>query len=300
MKIARCSRKFIVLFLPLLILAYSSACVGQPDVKSRVWIDFPLEGSEFREGKPIQIVSHFYAKEGVNELSVSVNGTELSKGPPFTPGETFVEFRQEWVPAQPGPHTIEVAVYDADGIPTSKAQVNVTVLGTVEKPEQEEGPSPTPTPTTGEAQPPPEKKEPTPTSTPKPEVIPPTPTWTTQPDTTPPTISNLAASQTSIVEEPCTPNRVKITVSVSDASGISEVRLYHRIVKGSQEGTWLTPTMNATGGGNYQLTLGPVQFKRSMNPYGGSIWQYYVKAQDSYGNEAQTSSGNVQVQVCVP
>jgi hypothetical protein len=301
MKFALRSRNLVALFMLLLILISSTACVERPEIKSRVWIDFPLEGGEYREGKPIQIVSHLYAKDGVNELSLSVNGVELSKGPPFTPGETFVEFNQEWVPAQPGPHTIEVALYDADGEISRKAQVNVTILGKVEKTEEEEEPSPSPTPTTEDTPEPPKAKEPTPTPThtPKPEVIPPTPTWTTQPDTTPPTISNMTASQDSIVEEGCKPNRVMVSVSVSDASGISEVKLYHRIVKGGQNGTWLTPNMNATGGGNYQLTLGPDQFKKSMNPYGGSIWQYYVKAWDSYGNTAQTGSGNVQIQVCV-
>ena len=90
-----------------------------------------------------------------------------------------------------------------------------------------------------------------------------------------------------------------ISTSVTDSGGLSEVKLYYRIVKGGQNGTWQTPLMNASSGSKYQLTLGPGQMQASLPAYGGSILQFYVKAWDTAGNVAETSSGNVQVQVCV-
>ena len=109
----------------------------------------------------------------------------------------------------------------------------------------------------------------------------------------------MQASVDPIVETPCQPDSVTISAQVSDPSGLSEVKLYYRVVKGGQNGTWQTPAMGAVGGDKYQLTLGPGQFKASMNPYGGSILQYYVKAWDNKGNIAQSASGNVHIQVCV-
>jgi hypothetical protein len=286
----------------LLLSVFFAACVGQPSIESQTWIDFPLEGKEISEGKPIDIVSHFYAREGVNEVSILINGVELSKGPPFSPGETFIEHRQAWTPDEPGLYTIEVAQYRPDDSISSQAQVNVTVLGKVAQVETEEE-APVEEPPEQEEAPPeqPQVEEPAPEEPPAEEPPPEQPPEEEEPpaDTSPPTISNLAASQSSIVEGPCTPKTVLVTVSVSDPSGVSEVKLYHRVVKGGQNGTWLTPNMNTIGGDNYQLTIGPQQFMKSLNPYGGSTWQFYVKAVDGAGNTGQSGNGNVQIQVCV-
>lgn len=299
MKKAWFLKSLVILLLLILTIASTSACISQPEVESRAWIDFPLEGSEFGVGKPIQIISHFYAKEGVNICSISINGKEIIKEPPPKSGETFVEFSQEWVPDLPGQHTIEVAVYGADNVALSKAQINVNIVGKIASSPAEEEPAeelPAEEPPAEESpveEPPVE--EPPPAEEPPPEEPPPE----EPPDTTPPTISNMQASQDPIVEEPCQPDSVTISASVSDASGISQVKLYYRIVKGAQNGAWQTPAMTTTGGGKYQLTVGPGQFKSSLNPYGGSILQIYVKAWDSKGNTAQTGSSNVYIQVCV-
>ena len=311
MKKNRCLNSLAVLFLLILLTAGGSACVDQPEVESRAWIDFPLEDSEIFIGVPVSITSHLYAKDGVKEFSISINGEVITQGPPLNPEETFIEISQEWVPEQAGQHTIEVTIYDPNGNASSKAQVDVIVIGEIASPQPEETSSPSPSPSssqTAEAtlaptsttaslptlsltftQPPPK-----PTST-----IPPTAAPTIPPDTTPPNISNMQASVDPIVEGPCQPDSVTISAHVSDPSGLSQVKLYYRVVKGGQNGTWQTPAMGAAGGDKYQLTLGPGQFKVSMNPYGGSILQYYVKAWDNKGNIAQSSSGNVHIQVCI-
>ena len=306
---AQCLNVLGFLFLLILLTAGGSACVGQPDVESRAWIDYPLEDSEIFVGVPISITSHLYARDGVKDFSISVNGEVIKRGPPPSTEETFdetlVEINHYWVPEQPGPTTIEVAVYDPNGIASSKAQVDVTVIGEIASPQPELTSSPSPSPSASASPLPEGTLAPTSTSKPLPTLSPtltsppPTATSTIPPDTTPPNISNLQASVDPIVEEPCQPDSVTISAQVSDPSGLSQVKLYYRVIKGGQNGTWQTPAMGAAGGDKYQLTLGPGQFKASMNPYGGSILQYYVKAWDNKGNIAQSSSGNVHIQVCV-
>jgi hypothetical protein len=302
---ARCLNSLAVLLLLILLTTGGSACVGQPEVESRAWIDFPLEDSEIFIGIPVPITSHLYAKDGVKEFSISINGEAIIQGPPINPEETFIEISQEWVPEQPGQHTIEAAIYDANGIVSSKAQVDVTVIGEIASPQPDYTPSPSPSPSPSSSPLPEGTLAPTSTLKPLPTLSPtltsppPTAAPTITPDTTPPNISNMQASVDPIVEAPCQPDSVAISAQVSDASGLSEVKLYCRVVKGGQNGTWQTLPMSAGGGNQYQVTVGPNQLKASMNPYGGSILQYYVKAWDNKGNVAQSSSGNVHIQVCV-
>ena len=313
MKKNRCLNSLAVLFLLILLTAGGSACVDQPEVESRAWIDYPLGDSEIFIGVPVPITSHLYAKDGVKEFSISINGEAITQGPPLNPEETFVEISQEWVPEQSGKYTIEVVIYDINGITSSKAQVDVIVIGEIASPQPEEKSSPSPSPSPSSSQTAEATLAPTTTTAslptlsptftqppPKPtSTIPPTAAPTIPPDTTPPNISNMQASVDPIVEEPCQPDSVTISAQVSDPSGLSQVKLYYRIVKGGQNGTWQTPAMGAAGGDKYQLILGPGQLKASMNPYGGSILQYYVKAWDSNGNIAQSNIGNVHIQVCV-
>jgi len=90
-----------------------------------------------------------------------------------------------------------------------------------------------------------------------------------------------------------------ISAQVSDPSGLDQVKLYYRATKGSITGSWQVQDMGHTGGNNYQLAVGPSQISASHHPYGGLILQYYVKAWDSHGNVAQSSSGNLPLDYCV-
>ncbi len=150
-----------------------------------------------------------------------------------------------------------------------------------------------------EGTPEPEPPTDTPTLTPTYTPRPPTDTPTPRPDTTPPSINNLASSENPISVPPCQPDSTTLSAKVSDTSGLSEVKLYYRVIKGSEKGSWQILLMNNTGGKNYQVTVGPNQLKASKDPYAGLILQYYVKAWDTKGNFAESKSGNVQIQYCV-
>ena len=408
MKKLRFLETLIVLFLLLIMIASVSACVGESDVKSRAWIDFPLDGSEFNMGSPVPITSQLYAKDGVKEFQITINGEIIKQGPPLNLEESFTKVSHEWVPEQSGAYTIAIAVLDSEGAASSRAQVDIMVIGELELlqpdlsitgmslvdgdriqcdysnlgaavlPEGTDiwidifiGPSeaelvqtthsnigvdylfgaggtdsftsapisPTPVwpqivsclidagnlvaesdednnemqgpfgssvPITISPTPPP----PTatllpsfvPTTPPPPPTIPPPPptdTPTVPPDTTPPNISNMQASANPILSSPCPPDTVVISAQVSDASGLSGVKLYFRVVKSGQNGVWQEINMNAVGGVQYQLQIGPPLLKASMTSYAGSILEYYVKAWDNNGNVAQNKIGNIKIGFCV-
>jgi len=390
----------IVLFLLLIMMASLSACVGESDVQSRAWIDFPLDGSEFNMGSPVPITSQLYAKDGVKEFQITINGEIIKQGPPPNPEESFTEVSHEWVPEQSGAYTIAIAVLDSEGAASSRAQVDITVigvpvllqpdltvtgislvdgnriqcdysnLGAAVLPEGTDvwidifiGPSeaefvqtthsnigvdrlfeagdtgsftrgpisPTPVwPQTvsclidagnlvaesdednnemqgsfGSSVPitvSPTPSPPPPTSTPTATLLPPTlppPPPTVPPDTTPPNISNMGASADPILPSPCQPDTVVISAQVSDASGLSEVKLHFRVVKSAQNGSWQEINMNAVGGNQYQLQIGPPRLQTSMTSYSGSTLAFYVKARDNNGNVAQNNVGNIQIGFCV-
>jgi hypothetical protein len=158
--------------------------------------------------------------------------------------------------------------------------------------------APTVTPTY--TQPPPTTQPPPPTTQPPPPTTqPPPPTDTPIPDTTPPNISGMSAVPDRIAELPCAQNSVTISAQVSDPSGVSQVKLYYRAIKGGIVGSWQIENMTHTGGNQYQIEVGPSQISASYSPYGGLILQYYVKAWDSHDNASQTSSGNVPLDYCV-
>jgi len=426
MKKQRFLETLLVLFSLLILSASLSACVGESDVRSRAWIDFPMDGSEINLDSPVPITSQLYAKDGVKGFQISINGEIIKWESPPNPEETFIGVSHEWIPSQPGAYTIAVSVVDAGGTALSRAQVDITVIGEIQllqpdltitgvslvdgdkiqcdysnlggaaTPEGRDvwidiymGPSEaelvqtahsnigvdylfeagdsgyftsaplspvpawpqivsclidvgnlvaetnednndmqatlgpsvtitdTPTSTSSPISPPPPSATyiPTATWTPPPTftptfppppppptytpTVPPTNTPTVPPDTTPPNISNMQASADPILPSPCQPNTVVISAQVSDASGVSEVKLYFRVVKGAQNGVWQEINMNAVGGDQYQIQIGPPLLKASMTSYAGSTLAFYVKAWDNNANIAQNNIGNIQIGFCV-
>jgi hypothetical protein len=160
----------------------------------------------------------------------------------------------------------------------------------------------TPTPTATQTQAPPTTQPPPPPTTQAPPPTTPAPPPTTQappPDTTPPNISGMSAAPDRIAELPCGQNTVTITGQVSDPSGVDQVKLYYRAIKGSTIGSWQISKMTNTGGNQYQIEIGPTEISASYSPYGGLILQYYIKAWDNPGNSSQTKSGNLPLDYCV-
>jgi hypothetical protein len=154
----------------------------------------------------------------------------------------------------------------------------------------------TPTPTATQTLPPPTTEAPPPPTT---EAPPPPTTEAPPPDTTPPTISGMSAAPDRIAELPCGQNTVTITGQVSDPSGVDQVKLYYRAVKGSTIGSWQISNMTNAGGNQYQIDIGPAEISASYSPYGGLTLQYYIKAWDTLGNFSQNTSGNLPLDYCV-
>lgn len=158
------------------------SCGEEVAAGPRAWIDFPRDGSTVPVGTPVTIISHAYAREGVAEVLLSVNGEAYRRDAPAQPGATFSKVTQEWLPNEEGIYTLQVVTYDAAGATSNPATISVRVAGQVAL-----GPTATPTVIT----PPPEVKVTptdtptlTPTGTPPPTDTPtPTPTATTRPPT---------------------------------------------------------------------------------------------------------------------
>ena len=105
----------------------SSCTISGP----RAWIDFPRDGSVIPAGATVVVVSHANADAGVAEVLLSVDGVALRRDPPTTPGETLVEIRQEWIPADSGVHTVQVQAIAASGAAGGTDVITVRIEGEV-------------------------------------------------------------------------------------------------------------------------------------------------------------------------
>jgi hypothetical protein len=88
------------------------------------------------------VLSHAYAREGIAEVVLYVNGVAHSRGTPGEPGTDFSEFTHEWAPTGPGDYTIQLWVYDSLGETGDPATIAVHVGG-----DEIEPPTPTSPPT---------------------------------------------------------------------------------------------------------------------------------------------------------
>ena len=164
-----------------------------PEAPPRAWIDFPRDGASIPVGASVIVVSHAYAADGVTELLLSVNGTAYRRDPPATSGDTLVEVRQEWIPTEPGLHTLEVRAYDGAGDISGSGSITVRVTGEeIDTPTEVPTSTHTPTPT---VVPPPTTVGPTDTHTPTPTHSP-TPTIATRTPTLTPTPTPTIVTRT--------------------------------------------------------------------------------------------------------
>ena len=112
---------------------------------------------------------------------------------------------------------------------------------------------------------------PTPTTTPSPIA----PTRTPVPDKVAPNVSNIAVKPSTVLLNIGT---VTVSASVSDPSGISNVRVYYR----TGGGKWFSAVMNFSGG-RYSATIGPFST--------AGTWDFHIRAVDNVGN-ANCTPGN--------
>ncbi|MEW5717183.1 MAG: hypothetical protein AB1817_01010 [Chloroflexota bacterium] len=117
-------------FLLLVLMGGTLAC--QEEITGpRAWVDVPLDGSSVPAGTPVPVISHAYARDGIAEILLSVNGEAYRRNPPAQPGATFSKFSQDWIPQQPGDYVLQVKVFAKNGETSNPATVRVRAIGKV-------------------------------------------------------------------------------------------------------------------------------------------------------------------------
>ena len=162
----------------IVVLAGLGAC-GEGEGHPRAWIDHPLDGVSVPLGSSVEVISHAYAREGVAEVLLSVNGQPYHRQIPVEGVVPFVEVSQEWLADAEGLYTLQVQSYDTAGEASNPATISIRVAGAVGMAFAEPvAPTPADTAVTP-TQAPVTPTEAAPTDTPMPPVatpIPPTPT----------------------------------------------------------------------------------------------------------------------------
>jgi len=207
MSTERLSWKLVLVITLLALIGGTLSCAEEVQTGPRAWIDYPRDKSSVPVGTSVSVISHAYAREGVAEVLLSVNGEAYRRDPPMEPGASFSEVTQEWLPEAEGIYTLQVVTYDTAGETSNPATISVRVGGEVSlvptatptvitppPPGVTVTPTDTPTPTPTGTLPP--TDTPTPTSTPPPTGTPtPTPTGTTPPTGTPtPTFTPISTA----------------------------------------------------------------------------------------------------------
>ncbi len=194
---ADCSLWTVLLLLTLFAsIVGTVSCATHVETTPRAWIDCPRDNSRLTVGAPVSVISHAYARKGVAEVVLMVNGEDYQRNAPAQSGTSFCQVRQEWLPEEEGTYTLQAVTYDTEGETSSPAVITVRVVGEVAR-------TPTVTPT-----PPPQKATATPTLT---RTTPPriTPTKTIEPATPTATpclaaVVSFEADDNSIVQGKCT------------------------------------------------------------------------------------------------
>ncbi len=108
-------------------------CIGstlgciEEEVGPRAWIDFPGDGSNVLVGAPVSVQSHAYAKEGLAEILLSVNGQPYRTSPVETK-ETFYKATHDWLPASEGSYTLQISGKTKTGVAIRPVSVNVKAV----------------------------------------------------------------------------------------------------------------------------------------------------------------------------
>ena len=123
--------RFILTLALFALIGGTLSCGQEVQTGPRAWIDFPRDGSNVPVGAPVSVISHAYAREGVAEVLLSVDGEAYRRDPPAEPGASFSEVTQEWLPQEEGIYTLQVMTYDANGETSNPAMISIRVVGEV-------------------------------------------------------------------------------------------------------------------------------------------------------------------------
>ena len=107
----------------------TTSCASGTTSYPQSWIDYPSDGASIPVGTSVTVISHIFAREGVAEVVLSVNGEPYRRDVPDETGGDFVSMQQVWVPAEAGTYTLQVQGYDRQGQPGHQATVSVDVGG---------------------------------------------------------------------------------------------------------------------------------------------------------------------------
>lgn len=94
-----------------------------------VWIDAPLPGGRVHPGEEVPVQTHAYARNGVAQIELKIDGASFSREAPSPAGGDLATLTQTWIATSPGMHTLQVAAFDTTGAVSNQAAVVIEVLG---------------------------------------------------------------------------------------------------------------------------------------------------------------------------
>ena len=121
-------RRLVVLAICLVMVSGLIACEpegGGP----KVWFDSPRDGARLPAETPVSVLVHAFAKEGVGEVVLSIDGAPYARGPIEPPGGSFGEISQNWAPPGPGRYVLRVQAFDRGGRESAPDTINVRIVG---------------------------------------------------------------------------------------------------------------------------------------------------------------------------
>ena len=258
-----------------------SSCTTQENVKVKTWIDTPQDGATYEVNTPINIMSHAYAKDGIGEVMLYVNGEAYRRDAAPPSDDNLISITQEWIPAEPGQYIIEVKGIDVNGEISSPAIIGVEII---EKRIASATPVITATPV--------DEISPTPvislTPTLSPTFTPTIAIWTNTPTIHPTVTAEPVDNQAPPAPMPMVPaNGLELSCRstqnlvwqpVSDTSGISGYYVKLELLSGTNQ--W-----QSVGG------YGPINDKQYTVSVGCGIkYRWMVRAQDGAGNFSDWSN----------
>jgi hypothetical protein len=268
--------RFLFIGIVTLLLFGITSCTQEAETLPQAWIDYPADGAFFSAGTPIQILSHVYARNGVAEVVLSINGEGYRRDTPPEDGQTLTGVQQDWVPSEAGDYTLQVRAYDHEGRAGNPAVITVHIQAT------EDQPTPIPTSPPTALPPSPTLLPPTPTSLPTLTPLPPTftalpPTPTSPPPTEIPADTSPPPAPTPVVPADglivsCRATQNLAWMPVSDPSGIAGYDL--RLEREFTIGNWqVVAEYNALA--DKQVTVDVLC---------GFHYRWRVRAKDGAGN----------------
>lgn len=107
----------------------TAACGQAAEGHPRVWIDAPGDGALVPAGSTVTVMSHAYAREGVAEVVLTIDGAAYRRDASASPGADYVQISQDWQPPANGTYAVQVQAYDASGQVSNTASITVRVGG---------------------------------------------------------------------------------------------------------------------------------------------------------------------------